>query len=158
MSALRSSAVIILLAGSILPRSNAAASSACAGTEPALGSFAAALDEGRFDDADSLLQSLIASHSDCALVTVGLARLTAARGEPDEAERLFSRALTQAPEDADVHSLFARFQLSRGLARQAGFLVSQALTLDPGCVDALVTQGKLLGLRGLYRESRAALE
>lgn len=158
MNALRGAGVLVLFAISLLAHGDVAASNPCAGAEPALESVAAALDQGRWDDAERLLQPLVASHPECGRVTIGLARLDAARGDPAEAERLFSRALTQAPDDAAVHALFARFQLSRGLAAQAAYLTSQALTLDPDCVDALVIQGQLLGRRGLHGESRAAFE
>jgi Tfp pilus assembly protein PilF len=158
VNALRRTLVIVSVFGTFLPHSFAAAETSCAGAEATLAPVAAALDEGRWDDAERLLQTLVTSHPDCGRVTVGLARLLAARGDPTEAERLFSRALTQAPDDADIHALFARFQLSRGLVRQAWYLISQALTLDSDCVDALVLQGQLLRERGLHGESRAALE
>jgi tetratricopeptide (TPR) repeat protein len=159
VSVFRGAVILALVAGSILAREGLAASNpSCGGAQLVLESVGAALDEGRFDDADRLLQPLVTSHPDCGRVTVGRARLLAVRGDAAEAERLFSRALTQAPDDADVHALFARFQLSRGLVRQAANLIAQALALDPDCVDALVLKGQLQRERGLPRESRAALE
>ena len=158
MSPLRGAAVLVFLAGSVLPRGDAAASSACAGTEAALESIVTALDEGRWADADGLLQPLATSHPDCGRVILNLARLRAAQGDPAEAERLFSKALTLAPDDAVTLALFARFQLSRGLGPQAARLAAQSLAIDPDCPEALVVRGQILGHRGLFGESRAVLE
>lgn len=158
MSLLRGGVVFVFLAGSVLPYGDIAASTACAGAEPALTSVETALDEGRWDEAEQLLQALEFSHPDCGQVAVAAARLHAARGDLAEAERLFSRGLTLAPDDAVVHALFARFQLSRGLGSQAAYLVNQSLTIDPDCVEALVVRGQLLGHRELYGESRRVLE
>jgi tetratricopeptide (TPR) repeat protein len=158
VSALRGAAVLVFLAGAVLPRGDVAASTACTGAEPALGSVATALDEGRWDDADGLLQPLILSHPECGRVILDLARLRAAQDDPAEAERLFSRALTLAPDDAVAHALFARFQLSRGLLSQAAHLAARSLAIDPDYPEALVVQGKILVQRGLLGDARAALE
>jgi len=158
VSSLRGVVALVFLAGSVLPCGDVAASTPCTGTEPALGSAATALDEGRLSDAEDFLQPLSASHPDCSGVVVSLARLRAAQDNPAEAERLFSRALTIAPDDAVAHALFARFQLLRGLGPQAAYLVNQSLTIDPDCVEALVVRGQILGHRGLYGESRKVLE
>jgi Flp pilus assembly protein TadD len=142
----------------MLTGAGAATSDPCAGSEPSLEEAGIALDEGRWDDAESSLHLLEGSHPDCGRVLVGLARVRAGRGDPSEAERLFSRALNLAPDDAVVHAHFANLQLSRGLRSQAEYLVSEAITLDPQCAEALVVQGALLGLRGLFGEARSALE
>jgi tetratricopeptide (TPR) repeat protein len=149
---------LVLLAASILPRGEVAASDPCAGVEPALESTAKALDEGRWDDADRSLQPLATSHPGCSRVILDLARLRAAQNNPTEAERLFSRALTPAPDDAAAHALFARFQLARGLGPQAAYLTGQSLAIDPDCPGALVVQGQILGRRGNLSEARASLE
>lgn len=158
MSGFRGAVIFVCLTCSILFRGDVAASTACAGIEPTLGSIATALDEGRWDDAEQLLQPLEMSHPKCSRVTVGVARLRAAHGNPAEAERLFSQALMLAPDDAVLHALFARFQLSRGLLSQAQHLTAQSLAIDPECADALVVQGQIMGQRGLLGEARAALE
>ncbi|MBD3854480.1 MAG: hypothetical protein IFJ96_06830, partial [Acidobacteria bacterium] len=159
MSSLRGVVALVFLAASVLPGGDVSASTACAGAEPALASVATALDEGRWDDADGLLQSLATSHLECGRVILNLARLRAAQeGDPAEVERLFSRALMLAPDDAVAPAVFARFQLSRGLGPQAAYLVAQSLAIDPDCVEALVVRGQILGHRGLYGESRAVLE
>ncbi len=158
MSPLRGPAVLVFLAGSVLPCGDVAASPPCAGTEQALDVAGSALDEGRWENADDQLQTLVASHPDCVDVIVGLARLRAAQGDPAEAERLFSRALALAPDDAMTHALFARFQLSRGLGPQAAHLAAQSLAIDPDCPEALVVRGQILGQRGLFGEARAVLE
>ena len=149
---------VVLVAVSVLPSGAVVASTACAGAEPALASAATALDEGRWDEAERLLQPLEPTHPDCGQVVVAVARLCAARGDLAEAERLFSRAMTLAPDDAIAHARFARFQLLRGLGPQAAHLVTQALTIDPDCVEALVIRGMILAHRGLYGESRRVLE
>ena len=159
MSSLRGVVALVFLAASVLPGGDVSASTACAGAELALASVATALDEGRWDDADGLLQSLATSHLECGRVILNLARLRAAQeGDPAEVERLFSRALMLAPDDAVAPAVFARFQLSRGLGPQAAYLVAQSLAIDPDCVEALVVRGQILGHRGLYGESRAVLE
>lgn len=158
MRACRGVVVLSFLVASVLLRSDVAASSACAGADVALESISAALDEGRWDDAEQVIQPLESSHPDCAQVVVNLARLRAAQGDPIEAERLFSRALTLAPDDAVVHALFARFQLTRGLPSQAAHLTVQSLAIDPDCPGALVVQGQILGQQGRLGEARAALE
>jgi len=158
VSSLRGVVALVFLAASVLPGGDVAASTACAGAEPALASVATALDEGRWDEAEHSLQPLELSHPECGQVVVAVARLRAARGDLAEAERLFSRALLVAPEDAVAHALFARFQLSRGLGPQAAYLVAESLTIDPECPEALVVRGQILGHRGLYGESRAVLE
>jgi tetratricopeptide (TPR) repeat protein len=158
VSLLRGVVVLGVLAGSVLPRSDVVASTACDGAKAALESVATALDEGRWGDAEALLQPLGMSHPDCSGAVVSLARLRAAQDNPAEAERLFSRALMLAPDDAVAPALYARFQLSRGLGPQAANLVAQALAIDPDCVEALVVRGQILGHRGLFGESRAVLE
>jgi Flp pilus assembly protein TadD len=154
----RCAVTLVLLAASILPRGEVAASDPCAGVEPALELTAKALDEGRWDDADRSLQPLAMSHPECSRVILDLARLRAAQNNPTEAERLFSRALTLAPDDAAAHALFARFQLARGLGPQAAYLTGQSLAIDPDCPGALVVQGQILGRRGNLSEARASLE
>jgi Tfp pilus assembly protein PilF len=149
---------VVVLAGLILSRADAATTTPCEGAEGSLASIAKALDEGRWSDAEAFLYPLEPSHSECAAVVLDLARLRAAQGNQAEAERHFSRALIMAPDDAVAHALFARFQLSRGLRPQAARLVSQALTLDPECPEALVVQGKIMGDRGMYGDARAVLE
>ena len=149
---------LVFLAASVLPGGDVAASTACAGVEPGLASVATALDEGRWDEAEHLLQPFELSHPECGQIVLAKARLRAARGDLAEAERLFSRALTLAPDDAVAHALFARFQFLRGLGPQAAYLVNQSLTIDPDCVEALVVRGQILAHRGLYGESRRVLE
>jgi len=130
----------------------------CAGAGLSLQAAGAALDEGRWSDAEAFLQPLAMSYPDCAGVVVNMARLRDARDDPAEAERLFSRALTLAPDDAVAYAVYARFQLSRSLLPQAARLVALSLTIDPECTKALVVRGQILGHRGLYGESRVALE
>jgi tetratricopeptide (TPR) repeat protein len=130
----------------------------CAGLATSLEAATAALDQGRWRDAETLLTSLGVSHPDCSAVVVRLALLRAAQGKPSEAEDLFSHALTLAPGDAVAHAEFARFQLSRGLRRQAAYLVGQSLAIDPGCAQALVVRGQILVQRGLYGGARTILE
>jgi len=130
----------------------------CGGAELNLQAAGAALDEGRWSDAEAFLQPLRISHPDCSGVVVSLARVRAAQDDAAEAERLFSRALTLAPDDAVVHALFARFQLSRSLLPQAARLAALSLAIDPDCPEALVVRGQILGHRGLFGESRVALE
>jgi tetratricopeptide (TPR) repeat protein len=130
----------------------------CAGLATSLEAVTAALDEGRWSDAETLLAPLGVSHPGCSGVVVRFALLSAAEGKSSEAEDLFSRALTLAPDDAVAHAEFARFQLSRGLRRQAAYLVGQSLAIDPGCAQALVVRGQILVQRGLYGGARTVLE
>jgi tetratricopeptide (TPR) repeat protein len=158
-----SAALALLLGAFLLGRDAAAASPApgdagCAGVEPAVQSAAQALDRGRWAEAEGLLRPLAASHGDCSVVVVGLARLQAARGDPAEAERLFSRAAALAPHDALVHALFAQYWLSRDQPARADYLSTLALSVDPDCPEALVASGRLLGSTGRPQEARAVLE
>jgi len=154
-----SSPLIALLLGTgLLGGGAVAASGPCAGAEPALGSAAEALDQGRWADAERLLQPLSASHTDCSGVVLGLARMRAAQGDPAEAERLFARATTLAPGDALVHAHFAQHWLSRGRHAQADYQAALALSLNPDCPQALVVQGRLSSLRGQMDAAREALE
>jgi tetratricopeptide (TPR) repeat protein len=130
----------------------------CASAEPAARAATEALDEGRWADAERLLQPLASSRADCGRVVVGLARLRAARGEAAEAERLFERALTLAPRDALVHALFAQHLLSGGRHARADYLAALALAMDPECADALVVQGRILRGKGRMPEAREAVE
>jgi tetratricopeptide (TPR) repeat protein len=142
----------------VVPASPIQGEAACAGAEPALRSAAEALDQGRWIDAERLLQPLSASHSECSRVVLGLARLRAARGDFAEAERLFVHATTLAPDDAVAHALFAQYRLSRGQHTQADYLSALALSLNRDCPDALVVQGRILRGKGQIHAARQALE
>lgn len=145
------SAIALLLAAAVL-------GDRCAGAGPALGSAETALDAGRWDEGERLLEPLSATHPECGRVVLGLARVRAARGDAPEAERLFARATTLSPDDPDAQASFAQYWLGRRRVPQADYLSSLALSLNPDCPRALVVQGQILGLKGEVREARGALE
>lgn len=147
-----------LLGAGVVPASPIQGEAACDGAEPTLRSAAAALDQGRWIDAERLLQPLSASHSECSRVVLGLARVRALQGDPPEAERLFARAAALAVGDALVHAQVAQYWLSRGQHARADRLSMLALSLDPDCPEALVVQGTVLGQRGETQAARQALE
>jgi tetratricopeptide (TPR) repeat protein len=148
---------VVLLAHTIAS-SQDRAGGPCAGVESSIRSAAEALDRGEWAEAERRLQPLSASHADCGGAVLGLARLRAAQGEPEEAERLFARAIALAPNDALAHALFAQYWLSRGQPARAEDLTARALSLNPDCPEALVVKGRLLSMRGQIHEAFQALE
>lgn len=148
---------VVLLAHTIASSQDRAAGP-CAGVKSSIRSAAEALDRGEWAEAERRLQPLSASHADCGGAVLGLARLRAAQGEPEEAERLFARAIALAPNDARAHALFAQYWLSRGQPARAEDLTARALSLNPDCPEALVVKGRLLSMRGQIHEAFQALE
>lgn len=145
------SAIAFLLAAAVL-------GDRCAGALPELRSAETALDAGRWDEGERLLEPLSATHPECSRVVLGQARVRAARGDAPEAERLFARATTLAPDDPDVQASFAQYWLGRRRLPQADYLSSLALSLNPDCPRALVVQGQILGSKGAVPQARGALE
>jgi tetratricopeptide (TPR) repeat protein len=150
--------IILVLLAHTIASSQDRAGGPCAGVESSIRSAAEALDRGEWAEAERRLQPLSASHADCGGAVLGLARLRAAQGEPEEAERLFARAIALAPNDALAHALFAQYWLSRGQPARAEDLTARALSLSPGCPEALVVKGRLLSMRGQIHEAFQALE
>ena len=100
--------IFVVLLAHTIASSQDRARGPCAGVKSSIRSAAEALDRGEWAEAERRLQPLSASHADCGGAVLGLARLRAAQGEPEEAERLFARAIALAPNDARAHALFAQ--------------------------------------------------
>ena len=150
--------VIAVLTAPTIASSQDRAGGPCAGVESSIRSAAKALDRGEWAEAERRLQLLSASHAHCGGTVLGLARLRAAQGEPEEAERLFARAIALAPNDARAQALFAQYWLSRGQPARAEDLTARALSLNRDCPEALVVKGRLLSMRGQIHEAFQALE
>jgi Tfp pilus assembly protein PilF len=153
----RAVALIVVVIGGATPAARSAAED-CEAAEAALGPAAVALDQGRWADAERLLQPLSASHAGCSRVLASLARLRAARGASAEADQLFERALTLGSRDALVHAQFAQHLLSTGRHARADYLAALALTIDPDSADALVVQARIFRGKGRMPEARETLE
>jgi Tfp pilus assembly protein PilF len=130
----------------------------CVGAEPGLLTLRQALDRREWSEAESLLETLSASHGTCARVVLGRARLLAARGDAAGAEGQFDLARRLAPDDPLVYAHFAQYWLLRGQPARADHLSTLALSRDPGCPEALIVQAQILNRRGRTREAREALE
>lgn len=150
--------IFVVLLAHTIASSQDRARGPCAGVKSSIRSAAEALDRGEWAEAERRLQPLSASHADCGGTVLGLARLRAAQGEPEEAERLFARAIALAPNDALAHALFAQYWLSRGQPARAEDLTARALSLNRDCPEALVVKGRLLSMRGQIHEAFQALE
>jgi tetratricopeptide (TPR) repeat protein len=100
------SLALLLLGAGLLARAPAAAPAgpgSCAGARPALESAVQALDQGRWAEADALLEPLSRSHGECPDVLVAGARLAGRKGQIREARQALEKALRLDPAHAEAH-------------------------------------------------------
>ncbi len=124
-------------------------SRACAGAEPRLGAAGKALDQGNLGEAERLLTSLEASHSQCSEVLIDLGRLRAARNDVKKAQELFERACRIDPNNPETHFQLGVFFDSRQLHPEAVEQFEKVVALrprDPRAYDYLALNLEALGM------------
>jgi tetratricopeptide (TPR) repeat protein len=123
---------------------------------------AAALAEGRQDEALEHLRAAIRLRSEYPVARKNLAMIWMQRGELDKAQRQLRAALDTLPGYWELHFQWGRLHEMRGDLGTAGEAYRQVLELSPGHADAHVNLGVLLGragdLDGARRHFLAALD
>ncbi len=120
--------------------------------------IASAIDRGNFAAAESGLKALEAAGQRCDEMLLQSGRLRFAQSNLTAAEDLFFRYVNAAPNDARGYYQISVLALAKGDYRKADSASAVALSNRPDYPEALVMQGRLLGMKGQLAEARAALE
>lgn len=127
----------------------------CTGIEAQLRLLSARLSHADLAGAEKALAPLQAAHPDCAVLTLDLARLQAAKGE-EAADETFVHYTMLKPQDAQGWAYFARFLLAQGDYQRADAAFARAT--DPDDPVAMAVQGQILDMKGETQQGIQLLE
>jgi len=114
--------------------------------------------EGRYPEAVTSFQRVLAldTHSDAAYR--GLANGYAATGLPEKAEEAWQQAIALHPNSVDVYNQVGVFELNRANYAKAAQDLRKALSLAPGNTNIMSNLGGTLLYTGELEESRKVLQ
>ncbi|HVX67281.1 MAG TPA: tetratricopeptide repeat protein [Bryobacteraceae bacterium] len=139
-------AAIVVLAAAGVARAMPA--HACKGAEAELAAATAALQRGDAADAGGRFTAVRAAYPDCPEAILGLGRAALAARDYQAGYPLLAQYVKLAPRDARGPAALAELLLEAGKPADADALSATAVATDPGNVEALVTRGRILGMKG----------
>ena len=101
---------------------------------------------GRTNDAEALLNELIARDSDNPRLRVQLATVLAGVGRDDEAEASLEQAIAESPDATELKFALAAFYESRDRDAEAMVILEDIAALDPRSSDGLAARNRLVAL------------
>src|SRR5713101_5821964 len=130
----------------------------CSGAEAQLAQVSKALTLNAVDTAENTLRALSASYPDCPEIVLHQARLSQAKGNPNQAAELYYRYTDTDPADSRGLAYFGRFFLEQRDYMRADALSAAAVDKNPNDPAALVLRGQILMMKGQSSEGQNLLE
>lgn len=116
------------------------------------------IDDARYDEAETLLQSLLAERPGDPALTSDLAVVYQKTGRSSEALRLLQEGLERDPDYPLYHLRIGRSYADQKEFEQAVEHLDRAIEINPALAEAHELRGKCLMLLNRVREARKAFE
>src|SRR3989442_2324476 len=130
----------------------------CTGAETQLARVSRALTVNSLATAENALHALSLSYPDCPEIVLHQARLSQAKGNPNQAAELYYRYTDTDPNDSRGLAYFGRFFLEQRDYMRADALSAAAVDKNPDDPAALALRGQVLVMKGQSSEGQALLE
>ena len=130
----------------------------CTGAETQLAQVSRALTVNSLATAENTLHALSLSYPDCPEIVLQQARLSQAKGNPNQAAELYYRYTDTDPNDSRGLAYFARFFLEQRDYMRADALSAAAVDKNPDDPAALALRGQILVMKGQSSEGQTLLE
>jgi len=130
----------------------------CTGAETQLARVSRALTVNSLAAAENALHALSLSYPDCPEIVLHQARLSQAKGNPNEAAELYYRYTDTDPNDSRGLAYFGRFFLEQRDYMRADALSAAAVDKNPDDPVALALRGQVLVMKGQSAEGQTLLE
>jgi tetratricopeptide (TPR) repeat protein len=130
----------------------------CTGAETQLAQVSRALTVNSLATAENTLHALSLSYPDCPEIVLHQARLSQAKGNPNQAAELYYRYTDTDPNDSRGLAYFGRFFLEQRDYMRADALSAAAVDKNPDDPAALALRGQVLVMKVQSSEGQTLLE
>src|SRR6266705_2677557 len=130
----------------------------CTGAETQLAQVSRALTVNSPATAENTLHALSLSYPDCPEIVLHQARLSQAKGNPNQAAELYYRYTDTDPNDSRGLAYFGRFFLEQRDYMRADALSAAAVDKNQDEPAALALRGQILAMKGQSSEGQTLLE